>query len=389
MLVSFFQNLKSPYVERQMDILSILDLIQKGHYKDQVELARYFGKGHPEYTRIKELLPTFTPNASFIKKRCFENLENLSGFIYLDVDMELNESLLLNYPFVFSFWKSISNTGYAVLVNVDNLTIENFRNTWDYIASYLRTDGIFVDAKTKDITRQNVLSSSDVYINPSCQPLNAYELLNNSSSTGCVNLITVNSELTLLPDFINYTTTGLTSDVIYKTFLSNYNGKDYVIIPEGKEYRNAYLPKEIKEGERHQWLVGYILTILFNNRDIHYELILNIALKANNEHCKPKLSFYEIKSMVDWWFSKHLKGQLDYNTKKKKIWFNPESELSLSEKRKIVGKESGNLRRSKTIYLLQEKYNELKFHGRVTQKLLSEISGKSIRTIKNYWKYLN
>ena len=51
----------------------------------------------------------------------------------------------------------------------------------------------------------------------------------------------------------------------YQTTLHDYNGSDYVVIEEGKDYRISYLPKKIIEGQRHKWISSFILTLLFNN----------------------------------------------------------------------------------------------------------------------------
>ena len=42
----------------------------------------------------------------------------------------------------------------------------------------------------------------------------------------------------------------------YKTVLDDYEGKDYIVIEEGKGYRDCYLPKSVEDGKRHRWLAG-------------------------------------------------------------------------------------------------------------------------------------
>ena len=74
-------------------------------------------------------------------------------------------------------------------------------------------------------------------------------------------------------------------------------------------------------------------------------------------------------------------------TRRKKIWFNPESKLTAKEKRAVSGKETGRLRKQRTIYELVQLYLSIQITDqKVTQKKLKAQSTKSIRTIKKYWK---
>jgi len=109
-------------------------------------------------------------------------------------------------------------------------------------------------------------------------------------------------------------------------------------------------------------------------------------LSANKRHCNPKLDPKEVKAIAEWMYDKHTNNQLTFNAKKKKIWFNPASNLSLDEKRSIVGRVVGILRKKKTIQKLIVIYLQLDLKNQyVSQRMLMENSGVSLRTIKKYW----
>lgn len=174
MIVSTFKNLKSTNVEAQSDIQSIMDMIKNGRFKKQIGLIRSIGKKHPNYAKLKASIATITPAACFGLKRKLENMEGLSGMIYFDVDDNINPELLNQYPFIYSYWKSVSGVGFGVLVKVDHLTVNNFGNTWDYIAECFAANGIMVDPSTRNIAVQNVISyDPNLHVNSNCIPLDA------------------------------------------------------------------------------------------------------------------------------------------------------------------------------------------------------------------------
>jgi hypothetical protein len=178
---------------------------------------------------------------------------------------------------------------------------------------------------------------------------------------------------------------GLTN-LKYATYLNDYKGLDYIVIDEGKEFRKCYLPKGIIDGNRHRWIIGYAKSILFNNPSILKEILFSSLWNRNNTHCFPPLNSSEITNIVNWYHDKHVKGILDYHPKLKKIWFDPFSNISADEKKQIVGKETGKLRRKRTIKVLKSVYSVLSLkNNKVTQKMVADSSKLSRSTVKKYW----
>ncbi len=396
MNVSVFKNLKISKVTGVETIDGILLKIKNGYTKEQVLLAREFGKGTPEYDKVKAEIETFTPNAEFREKRAVVNLVALSGYIYLDVDNYTDRSTFTQTPFIQACWQSLSGNGLGALARIDGLTANNFKLVWLYLEEYFKNQEITIDAQTKDISRQNVVSyDPDIYINIDCAVLDANEIINSNSTT--INQPTYQSSLSQSPsvDYVSSLTRDTTSytsssdslyHLIYRTILPDYKGQPYVVIPEGKDYRGAYLPKNIGDGKRHFWLSKHIITLLFNNPLISYEDLKIELLMANNIHCNPKLEIGKVISLTKWYYDKHASNCLTIITKKRKIWINPSSDLTTEEKRAIIGKEVGNLRRMKTLNTIQLSYDSLKLtNEKVTQIMVREATGLSIRTIKSRW----
>jgi len=376
---NIFQNVKTPYVLSTTDIPTVLNHIKQGTYKEKIRESRIHGKGHPIFEKNKSETPTFTPNGTFTKKRSLDNLESLTGLIYLDIDHETDRMKIHDLPFIYSYWKSFSGIGYGLLVSISGLTQDNFRSSWSYLNDYFGKMDINLDPHSKDISRQCVISyDPDIYINndvvPLIVPVSEIPVTNNISYTGS----------TTLPDYQSDMT--YTDKIKYQTTLDDYGDMDYVVIEDGKEYRNTYLPRIIEDGDRHKWLCTYTNSMLFINPSITFEMLVNILYKLNNQHCHPTLSKEDVQSIVNWSFSKHRNHKLNITTKKKKIWINPDKKLTTKQKKSIVCKESNKLRRKQTISELIVIYKQLSIDNeRVTQKLLEQHSTLKIRTIKKYW----
>jgi hypothetical protein len=387
MKVSLCQNIKKSQITGYDTISGILNKIQTGETEKLTELARSYGKHSSEYDKIKCQVPTFTPNARFSQRRDLKYLQEPSGFIYIDLDDYHDINFLKQDEYIYSCWRSLSGIGIGALVKVDGITIQNFKGCWSYLFNYFKEYGITIDKQTCDITRQNVISfDPDIYINKNAASLYADQITTQTYTS--VPQFQDSKESNLSSLFYGYeeTTVTDTSTIKYRTTLDDYQGKNYVVIEDGKEFRSCYLPKEIRAGERHKWMGGHTVSLLFTNPTITMEKLFNCVLHSNLTHCHPPMMNSEIMSIVKWHWNKHSSGKLDYHPKLKKIWFDPSANIHRNEKRKIVGVETGRLRKAKTLKTLKSIYLELSAEsGKVTQKMVVEKSKLSIGTVKKYW----
>lgn len=392
MKVSLCKNIGESKIIGSDTIDGILQKIQKGETAKQTELARYrartFGNKSPEYEEIKTQIPTFTPNGSFRKRRALTNLEKPSGFIYIDIDNNNHDiNFLRQNEYIYSCWRSLSDTGVGALVRVNGVTSQNFKECWTYLSDYFKNYGITVDKQTSDITRQNVISfDPDIYINENATYLYADEITHQTYTN--IPQFQDLKESTLSGFFYGFEEAIIKdpSKIKYRTILDDYKGMDYVVIEEGKASRECYLPEKILAGERHNWMVGHTISLLFNNPSITKERLFNCVLHSNLTHCYPPMMNSEIMSIVKWYWDKHSRGTLDYRPQLKKIWFDPNVNINRNEKRKIIGTETGKLRRGKTLKTLKSTYLELSFESvKVTQRMVAVKSKRSIGTVKKYW----
>ncbi len=402
MKVSLCENLKKSEIIAEESIDNVLLMIKNGYTKYFIDQARFYGKGTKEYNSVKIQIPTYTPNATFYISRMLRFLQNPSGFIYLDFDDSKNIQSLKGFPYIYSCWKSVSGEGYGALAKINGINPKNFKDCWDYIARQLKTNHLKPDKQTCDITRQNVISyDPDIYLNMNCIPLEASVILNGFSSCNSTSE-TFNYSFPIYtsipqwdksisstdyPQSFKGTDCTKTKDkLIYYTTLDDYHGEKFIVIEEGREFRSCYLPKIIEIGKRHKWMTGHTISLLFNNPSISYDRLAGVVNNANKTHCSPPLTYTEINSIVKWLWDKHILKKLNYNAMRKKIWLDPSFNLTRYEKRKIVGTQTGILRKKRTLKKLKVIYFNLKvMHDKVTQKMVADESHLSVRTIINYW----
>lgn len=407
MNVSTFRNLKTSEVQAIDTIDGVLDKIKNGYTKNLVLKARAYGRGTPSYNDVKCQIECFTPTGTFAQKRLDKNIIDFSGYVYMDVDESSNQKIFAKASFVYSSWSSLSNEGIGALAKVNNLNSTNFKAVWLYLEDYFKKQGVAIDPQTKNISRLNVISyDPSIWINRSCTSLDANQIYRTYSTTTTVShpisyvsspsgSSTPNYNSSVASTNVDFTKDDdmiiLLDGIKYYTTLDSYDDKDYVVIPEGKDYRRAYVPKIIRDGERHLWLKRYIKSILILNPTISCKQLENEILKINRYRCQPQLSTKEVILLAKWYYNLLLTGSLDeVEMIQKKIWINPKAKLSIKEKRSIIGRETGALRRQRTLKTIQYSYDTLKLtHETVTQKMVEKHIGKSIRTIKVYWNAIN
>lgn len=113
-------------VEENLPIEKILEDVQSGKYRDQVEQVRSFlhGGNLEEYERAKKRLPAFTPSGVFHGGRKPEFLQEYSGIVILDLDKLSPEELqqakenASASAYTYAAFTSPSGNGLKILVKV-------------------------------------------------------------------------------------------------------------------------------------------------------------------------------------------------------------------------------------------------------------------------------
>lgn len=180
--VSYQENTWSE-ITRETKVISILNQIKSGEHKIKINnLRQKLESGNKEYyDNFKKQLPAVTFSATFNLKRTYETLKQYNPIIVLDIDklnqVQLKETYqyLINDEYVFSFWRSPSNSGYKGLVIVDyKVNCEDFdldilhKSAFKQLSEYFLINyNIELDKSGSDITRLCFLSYDEDLIQKS------------------------------------------------------------------------------------------------------------------------------------------------------------------------------------------------------------------------------
>jgi hypothetical protein len=381
--ITKFKNCKSPKVSETYDVNYIIDTIKNGNDKlPLIKAARAYDKSSDNYKLIKtELLPTFRFNFNFENSASNSNIIGSTNLMYIDVD---DVEQIPDNGIIYAKWKSLSKTGYGILVKTYNVNLDNFNTTYNDIGKWL---GVDLDKNAGKATQQTILSyDPDLYFNPNSITYSA-TTVSNSYETKKVSNHSIKKEKECIGrnDTFLYDSESIRFNNISDYFVNSNDS--YKVFEDGVTICDPFIPKNIKVGQRNSRLF-FLLS--------QYQLLNPFAgsnfLKSNadtiNNKMYPKLDKKEISTIVNSVVKKHKENTLEMHfNSTRKILFNPEYKLTRNEKMGIVNKEMGVWRVKKSqnkIYDAIEDWDFIRYE-KITQKKVAEVSGLGISTVKKYW----
>jgi hypothetical protein len=339
----------------QVELPTVLKRIKEGEYSQLIEDEKHLT---PEFRNIS--LPYFKPTFN-------DSLHKLTQLIYGDItgfdNIEDVKDHLKRFPFIHSAWSSYDNRGIGLLIQCEGLTIDCFMSNWKEVQNIL---GLEFGPQTKRLDLKVIVpSDEDIYINENVQPFKAIQ----------------NDEVEPV---------NKSNKFIFQTQFSPeiFKGKDHLIFPNGIDFLKVYLPKDgiILNELRVKVLPAIIATIIqLNHETKSQEEILKLTYALNNKHCvKPfsKKVFYDIFNDI---YQNHLDGTMEVKYIKRKLIFNPESNLSKKEKLTLAGQLAGKIRKDDTFNKLKSIVESL---DKPTQVKVAQVSGCGIATVKRHWSKL-
>ncbi|MBZ0328265.1 MAG: hypothetical protein K8F54_11710 [Altibacter sp.] len=380
--VTKYKNIKSSDVEDTLDIAEVFKIIKEGDSAlNHIKYARSFNKGSEDYNSIKaNLIPTFRFNFLFDRKASNKNITEPTGLIFIDVD---NTDTILDNDFIFAKWKSISLKGYSILVKVDNLTVNNFNDTYDNISSLLKINS---DIGARKPTQQTVQSyDPDIYINYDAKTYNCAEIkkvpsaIKQKKEKKC---LTRNE--TFLPVSQNIKIRFNNIDDYFTD-----NNSTYIVFKEEKEKLCIpFIPRKVEEGNRNSYLFIYLSQIVALNPHINKAYVKAIADSVNLNVMHPELPESELNDIINSIFKIKESDELEmFYNKERRIIFNPKQKLPFKEKMKIVNKELGSMAADRTIekiYVCIEEW-DFQSYNKINQVKVADLMELHVSTIKRYW----
>lgn len=377
--ITQYASINSPNVLKKVSIDEILRTIKNGdEYLHLIEKARAFGKRTSEYGKIKTFqLPTFRFNFMLKDYAKNDNITSPTGLIYLDAD---DVDTIPDNDYVYAKWKSLSNTGYGILVRVDNLTPANHKDVYDKLSEII---GITSDAGARKAIQQTVQSyDSNLYHNPNSK---VFHFKANKKKVSSIPIIKERECIGTKETLYIRDSSVIRFNNIDEYFLDNTSA--YIVFKEKVKICSVYIrPRD--DGNRNNIMFSQLSQLALLNPEKGDEFLLKIAWTINS-YMNPRLSFSNYQATVKSVIKKRNENTLELkNNEERSILFNPSIKFTRQEKMQIVGKEIGNLKKDKTreiIYLTLEDW-DFENNGKIKQKILAIKSGYSLCTIKRYWK---
>lgn len=359
----------------------VLQIIKNGDDNlPLIKTAREYGKGHSQYDNIKtKLLPTFRFNFHFNGSVSNQNITSPTGLIYLDVD---GSDCIPQSDYIFASWKSLSNTGYGILVKVDNLTLTNYSDVYNQLSKIL---GIGSDAGARKATQQTVLSyDENLYHNPNSTIFHFTEIKKVSNAP-----ILEKRERCIGTDetFLGFNTDAIRFNNIGDYFTGDYEDMEYRVFDEKVMICSPFIPRITNMGNRNSRMF-YLLSQYGLLNPYAGKGFLKAIAGTINKRMLPSLSENEIDSICDSIVRMREEGTLTmYFNEERRLLFNPNIQITAKDKMKIVNTVLGQMKSQlteATIYIALENW-DFDTYGKITQTKVAELLGKSTSTVKRYW----
>lgn len=378
-MLNFYNNIKDPGVMGEIDVYDFLDMVKNPEekIKTKISIARFYKilGDEDDYSEIKAQIPCFTLNFLFNGYKNDENIKEATGFVYLDVDgcTDIN----FDNPLIFASWLSLSGLGRGILVKVNNLNLNNFKTTYETIGNELN---ITVDKHANKATQFCIHSyDNELYFNNNSITYQAKEV-----TTKTPNSVTYLKKKGKVAIEI-----GNNSKLVYNNIGNiDFKGQDYIFFEEEKQlFAKAWIPRAIPVGKRNEILFSIANQFKALNPMMPNEEFLSFIININRSRCIEPLKDKEVIEIV-----KKIEAndsvKLNLNNPKRMI-YSPKCKWTPNEKRAKTNELNGKRRRKKTMKEIEDclKNWDKKTQGKVTQKKIAETTGKSIKTIENYYKY--
>jgi len=346
-------------------------------HQEKVELARACGKGSQKYEYIKKneipcAILNFTHSKGYVSG---STVHKPTGYLYLDVDNTLD--INLTDPHITAYWKSLSGTGYSIVVAVKGLTKRNIKAATKEVAEAL---DLPFDPAAISLDRLTCISyDPNAYFNPNAE---VYHIKSEDNKKVQTSVKNSNSTMVLGQDctFRKIRVNNLT-DVIGAL---DFNGEPtYDFGSAGIWYADVhYSIRGVQEGNRNRVMYYTVRQLRSLNHWCSEERMYQYVRGLNRNAFKPPLPESELRVIVE----NAYKGKTPkpVHNKWRRFVYNPDYDLTNKQKRSLVitqiNRDISNNNTEKILDIIQT-WN-FKEHGKITIERLSKLSGLSVRAIK-------
>lgn len=393
-------NSVKSFCNTKITLDQLVTIVKDNPQKEIIEKIRSVEYKSSEYNNLKLKLNCITPHGIF-NSLCNDGLIETSGYLYFDIDgfdteIELNDTkkkLIDTYPISF-LCKSVGGKGISFLIKINDTKKQlndTFGDVYSFVRHMLIKSGFNIDVCASGLVRKMIISSDlDVYTSNKVLNIDQEQFKIYLNSLKEVKKIQRKEELyyiTLDDTLIPFQ--ELIKQIKLETEYTKEIDKDYVM--EDLEYYKIIIPTKIKDGDKHRVFTRMINALYYLNPNINRLQIYSFISYINNNHTTQKMNIQRLKTYVNYICQNiETTGEIKIKLRKKKIHFNKNCNLTKKEKQSMATKLMNIKRGNETFKIIEEARMKCAQNNIVpTQKMISEITGLSIATIKRNWNKMS
>lgn len=382
-------------------IISIEDLVSIiKHNKRESDIEKLWNLPHrsEEYDKLKIKLPTVTPAGIFQGSRSQENIFQISGYMYFDIDLDddtdvndYKEDLTSRFKDIICLCgRSVGGRGLFFYVKVKDVTKENYIDVYEHLRTKVFC-GLDIDNNAKGINRAHIIPyDSSVYYNTCISIDNPIKYTdtysisrvnNKNVERGTLDIKKNNKEICITPSVSFIPIEEVLAKIKHET---KVDVGDMLFKIEPVPFCKVYFPKEkIVDCKKHTTFRAYTQRLMYLNPGIDLLTIQSFINYVNRRCTTRPMITKEMMRTVEYEYNRIVQaGELSINLKVKTLHFNKRACISREEKSRLSKVINGLLKRLNSVDKIEKAKSELQQSDiRVTNKSIAERSGLTTKTI--------
>ena len=164
-VVNYYKKLSEPTVLGTVSLRDWLRAIENCPHTYKVIEAR---KGIRDYESTKLNLVCITYNFLYKGYKKDKNIESSTGLLYFDIDTPEFDTTNLDKSKVFVLYHSFGGRGYTLLVRANGITRDNFKSSYNTIATDLGINHLLDTNASKHSQYTTLSHDTNIFINEDC-----------------------------------------------------------------------------------------------------------------------------------------------------------------------------------------------------------------------------
>jgi hypothetical protein len=385
--IQVWERIGSPYNPQEITVAEYIRTIQEGYQVACIQQARTYSKGDPVYEDTKKTRKCFTFNFIFGNNHKLNaNIIASTGLLYIDIDDTTFDVATLDKSQIFICQRSFGGKGWAILVRVDGLTLDNYSDTFQTIASELGVQDV-ADRSAKKATQFNVCSyDPEIFVNYDAKVFTAGKVGHKVRDRIAKEREERRKNIATQSPVLTKNRSVISGPIRYSNaadFLEP--GAAYTVYPEGVYTLEAKMNRNVTEF-KHNYILNLALKLVYLNPERDREKITQELFKRAQD-AGIEDSHRAIASALNSAYRYLEAGTLhpEYNVKRVVI-FSWEANLTAEEKKSIASTITNQLKPFRTARDILDCVVNWDEDVKITAKSIAKRLGIAEKTVQRNYK---